>query len=122
MGPRRITLGPERFIVSRYLTKICDQLVCLLSSKHSQAIVWDDEVDNPDDTSLDPENVDSCRLFDFSVHKRSEQKENVNVRQGFTVCDLRLMVYVRIDLYHCSSQDKLLTSHQPTLDTHIAHR
>ena len=73
-------------IVSRYLTKICDQLVCLLSSKHSQAIVWDDEVDDPDDFSFDLENVDSDRLFDFTVAKKSEQAENVSARRGFTVC------------------------------------
>jgi hypothetical protein len=122
MDPRRITIVPDCFIVSRYLTKICDQLVCLLSSKHSQAIVWDDEVDDPDDPSLDSENVDSCRLFDFSVHKRTEQKENVNARQGFTVCDFRLMVSICINLDHCLSQDKLLTSCQPTLDAQGAHR
>ena len=72
----------------RYLTKICDQLVCLLSSTHSQAIVWDDEVDDSDDTSHNPENVDSDRLFDFRVTKKSEQEENVTARQGFTVCYL----------------------------------
>ena len=76
-------------IVSRYLTKICDQFVCLLSSKHSQAIVWDDEVDDPDDFSFDLENADSDRLFDFTVNKKSEQAENVIARRGFTVCYIR---------------------------------
>ena len=69
-----MTFASERFIESRYLTKICDQLVCLLSSTHSQAIVWDGEVDDTDDSSLDLENVDSDRLFDFTVQKRTEQK------------------------------------------------
>ena len=67
----------------RYLTKLCDQLVCLLSVKHSQAIVWEDEVDDPDDASLD---LDSDRLFDFTVTKRSELEDNVIARQGFMVC------------------------------------
>ena len=67
---------------------MCDQLVCLLSSKHAQAIVWRDEVDDPDDASLDLENVDSDRLFNFTVAKKSEQ-ENVISRKGFTVSYLR---------------------------------
>ena len=83
-----MTFASKRFIESRYLTKICDQLVCLLSSTHSQAIVWDDEVDDSDDSSLDLEDVDSDRLFAFTVHERTEQKENVTARPGFTVCYL----------------------------------
>ena len=75
--------------MSRYLTKICDQLVCLLSSKHSQAIVWRDEVDDPDDVSLDSEDVDSDRLFDFVVAKKNEQEEGVISRKGFKVSYLR---------------------------------
>lgn len=70
----------------RYLTKLCDQLVCLLSAKHSGAIVWgEDEVDNADDASFDSEYDDADRLFDFTVEKRNEQDENVTARQGFTV-------------------------------------
>ena len=55
----------------RYLTKLCDQLVCLLSAEHSQAIVWGDEVDD--------------RVYDFMVTKTNEQEENVTARLGFTV-------------------------------------
>jgi hypothetical protein len=72
------------------MTKICDQLVCLLSSEHSQAIVWgDSKVEKPDDTSVDLDIFDSDRLFDFTVAKKSEQEENVTARQGFTVCYFR---------------------------------
>ena len=71
--------------MSRYLTKICDQLVCLLSPEHSQAIVWADDVGDPGDALLDPENDDSNWLFDFMVAKKSEQAEGVIARQGFTV-------------------------------------
>ena len=77
--------------MSRYLTKLCDQLVCLLSSTHSQAIVWEDEVYDAEDASLDPEDADSCRLFNFRVEKKSEQDEDVTARQGFTVRYLRLI-------------------------------
>ena len=68
---------------------MCDQLVCLLSSKHSQAIVWGDEVDDSDDIPLFSENVDSDRLSDEMVAKKREQAENVIARRGFTVCYFR---------------------------------
>lgn len=72
----------------RYLTKICDQLVCLLSAEHSQAIVWGDEVNDLADTSLESDNDDEARLFNFEVAKTHEQEENVIVRKGFTVRQL----------------------------------
>ncbi len=90
--------------MSRYLTKLCDQLVCLLSAEHSQAIVWGDEVDVPDDESLDLENDDSDRLFDFMVAKTNEQEEDVIARQGFTVRCLIIHASPRIDLNHRSSK------------------
>jgi hypothetical protein len=74
--------------MSRYLTKLCDQLVCLLSAEHSQAMVWGDEVDDPDDASVDAENDDSDRLYDYMVAKTIEQEENVVARLGFTVQSL----------------------------------
>ncbi|KAF8270132.1 hypothetical protein EI94DRAFT_1572312 [Lactarius quietus] len=88
--------------MSRYLTKICDQLICLLSSKNSQAIVWGDEVqvDDQDDTSIDLENIDSDRLFDFMVEKKSEQEENVTARQGFMMNSSRLSRQVSTPKVH----------------------
>ena len=47
--------------------------------------MWGDEVDDPDDASVDAENDDSDRLYDFMVAKTNEQEENVIARQGFTV-------------------------------------
>ncbi|KAH9023376.1 hypothetical protein EDB85DRAFT_2184321 [Lactarius pseudohatsudake] len=67
----------------RYLTNLCDQLVCLLSTKHSQAIVWREEVDDLDNVSLDSED-DDC-FFDFAVTKTNEQEANVIARQGFAI-------------------------------------
>ncbi|KAF8270139.1 hypothetical protein EI94DRAFT_1572222, partial [Lactarius quietus] len=77
--------------MSRYITKLCDQLVCLLSAEHSQAIVWGDEVDDSDDASVEAENDDSDRLYDFMVAKTNEQEENVIARQGFTMNSSRLV-------------------------------
>jgi hypothetical protein len=72
--------------MTRYLTKLCDQLVCLLSSEHSQAIVWEDEVDDLEDVSIDSDrDNNSDRLCNYPVAKTTEQGENVVARQGFTV-------------------------------------
>ncbi|KAI9437933.1 hypothetical protein BJY52DRAFT_1229957 [Lactarius psammicola] len=81
----------NRVMFMRYLTKLCDQLVCLLSAEHSRAIVWEDEADDTDDAPLDSENDDSDRLFDFTVAKRNEQEENVIARKGFTMNSSRLV-------------------------------
>ncbi len=79
----------------RYLNKLCDQLVCLISSDHSRALVWgngdndkaDEESGDDDDdgTSTDSEKTDSDRVFRFQVAKTKDQKENVVVRAGFVV-------------------------------------
>ena len=68
----------------RYLTKLCDQLVCLVSAEHSKAIVWDEDDDN-DDISTHSENDESDRLYYFEVAKTNDQEENVIARQGFMV-------------------------------------
>jgi hypothetical protein len=85
------TVQRNRVTFMRYLTKLCDQLVCLLSAEHSQAIVWGDEVDDPEDASVDAENDDSDRLYDFMVAKTNEQEENVVARQGFMMNSARLV-------------------------------
>ncbi|KAF8491332.1 hypothetical protein F5888DRAFT_1057818 [Russula emetica] len=77
------TVQRNRVTFMRYLTKLCDQIVCLLSSEHSQAIVWGDEDD--DDVSIDSDNDDSGRLYDFVVAKTNDQEENVVARPGFTM-------------------------------------
>ena len=77
---------PKCFTMTRYLTKLCDQLVCLLSSVHSQAIVWGNEVDDMEDASIDSSSDnDSDRLYVYKVAKTTEQEEKVVARQGFTV-------------------------------------
>ena len=84
--------------MTRYLTKICDQLVCLLSAEHSQAIVWGDEVDDLAGTPLGLENDEEARLFSFEVAKTNEQEENVTVRKGFTVGNLIGLFFSRVDV------------------------
>ena len=78
----------------RYLSKLCDQLFCLLSKEHSKAIAWgedDDgedtegEEDDSDGASTDSEKAETNRFYHFEVAKTKDQEENVVVREGFLV-------------------------------------
>ena len=66
-------------------------------------MVWGDEVDDPDDASVDAENDDSDRLYDYTVAKTIEQEEKVVARQGFTVQCLITDTYLSVNLSHRSS-------------------
>lgn len=78
----------------RYLTKISDQIICLMSPTQSQAFVWDhEEKEEEADTGLeyaDDDNED--RLFTFEITKTNEQEESVVSRPGFQVCMSRCFV------------------------------
>lgn len=81
----------------RYLTKICDQIVSLVSSQHAESIVWDEDKD--DNFSMDADDEDeSDRLFTFEVTKTKEQEENVSTRPGFQVRSILLWRYLRLKL------------------------
>lgn len=67
----------------RYLTKMCDQVVALLSADHSASIVWNDE--DSDIVSMDTDSDDSERLFTFEVAKTNQQEESAVSRPGFQV-------------------------------------
>lgn len=66
----------------RYLTKICDQIVALVSHGDAESIVWHDD---KEDDAMDDEEDESDRLFTFEVEKTKEQEENVTTRPGFQV-------------------------------------
>jgi hypothetical protein len=68
----------------RYLTKMCDQVVALISSEHAQTIVWN-ENDEDNDDALDVEQDESDRMFTFEVAQTNDQEESVTVREGFKV-------------------------------------
>jgi hypothetical protein len=69
--------------VCRYLTKMCDQVVALLSPEHTASIVWGDE--GSDTESIDVDTGDDDRLFTYEVAKRNEQEESALSRPGFQV-------------------------------------
>ena len=87
-----VYLAPFTFngLLDRYLTKMCDQVVALLSPDHSGSIVWKDE-GKLDTNSEDIDAGDSERLFDFEVAKINEQEESAVLRPGFQV---RLTLYL----------------------------
>ena len=69
----------------RYLTKLSDQVICLMSNEHSHAIVWGEDQDE----KLPPEKKKPAahnRLYTFAVQKTKEQEENVSMHDGFKVC------------------------------------
>ncbi|KAI9455147.1 hypothetical protein BJY52DRAFT_1188514 [Lactarius psammicola] len=82
----------NRVTFMRYLSKLCDQLICLLSSEHSRVIIWSEDDDgtdkegdddDSDGASTDSEKGDSSRVYHFKVAKTKDQEENVVIRGGF---------------------------------------
>lgn len=81
----------HELLCCRYLTKIADQVVALVSDEHADAIVWrsgdndgsDSGDENTDSTDDDLDNID--RLYTFKVAKTREEEENVVASLGFKV-------------------------------------
>ncbi|KAK0467152.1 uncharacterized protein EV420DRAFT_1507486 [Desarmillaria tabescens] len=71
----------NRITFMRYLTKVCDQLLCMISSEQAALLVWKE---NSEDPFMDLDD-DADRLFTFEVHKTNEQEENVTMRPGFKI-------------------------------------
>ena len=78
----------------RYLTKMCDQLVALLSADYSASIVWNDEDSDSITIDTDSDDSESERLFTFEVAKTNEQEETAVSRPGFQV---RPVFVLRVD-------------------------
>ncbi|KIJ14073.1 hypothetical protein PAXINDRAFT_100399 [Paxillus involutus ATCC 200175] len=71
----------NRVTFMRYLTKMCDQLMALISPEHARAMVW-----NTDGDEYIAEDDDGySRLVTFEVSKSNEQEESVVTHQGFKV-------------------------------------
>ncbi|KAI0250894.1 hypothetical protein BJV78DRAFT_1275616 [Lactifluus subvellereus] len=83
----------NRVTFMRYLTKICDQVVALLSPEHSASLVWKDE--DADTEDADVEIGESDRLFTFEVSETNEQEENAVARPGFQMNSRLISPYER---------------------------
>ncbi|KAJ7696453.1 hypothetical protein B0H17DRAFT_399071 [Mycena rosella] len=76
------SIARNRETFMRYLTKICDQVTCMISEEHAQSIVW---IDDSEDAATNMENNKPSRLYKFKVAKTNEQEEMVTTRPGFTI-------------------------------------
>ena len=71
--------------LSRFLTKLCDQVLALVSAEHDETLLLEDESASPDS---DPEmntTDDSDRMFQFSVQQTIQQEETASAGEGFKV-------------------------------------
>ena len=72
----------------RFLTKLSDQIVALISDEHSAKLAFqDDAKTSSPDFDLDSAG-DFDRLFDFEVSQTGEQEETAVATEGFKVCPL----------------------------------
>jgi hypothetical protein len=67
----------------RYLTKITDQILALISPEHAKAIVW--QKNAAEDVMDVDEEYETDRLFTFEIAQTNEQEEDVTARSGFKV-------------------------------------
>ncbi|KAF8260139.1 hypothetical protein EI94DRAFT_1897819 [Lactarius quietus] len=77
------SVGRNRVTFMRYLTKMCDQVIALLSPDVTASIVWSDE--ESDTEAVDMDDGDAGRLFSFVVSKTNEQEESAVSHPGFQV-------------------------------------
>ncbi|OCH90958.1 hypothetical protein OBBRIDRAFT_792770 [Obba rivulosa] len=76
----------NRVTFMRYLTKIADQIACLISDEDERDVVWKEEIEHAETEDEDEDSdEDSDRLFAFEVFKTNEQEENVVSRTGFSI-------------------------------------
>jgi SPX domain protein involved in polyphosphate accumulation len=71
-----------------YMTKITDQIICLITPEEATTLVW--KQDSEEDYVMDMEDESYDRLYTFEVAKTNEQEEGVAMRPGFeaSIADL----------------------------------
>ena len=68
------------------MTKIVDQLYCLISPDHASSLVWTEDIQ--EELEIDEDDNQADRLFTFEVTKTNEQEEDVVSRPGILVREL----------------------------------
>ena len=73
----------------RFLTKLCDQVVALISDQHSEKLVFDNDMEDVDVDFDDPDAVDdSDRVFSFEVQQTRQQEDSARAGKGFKVVSM----------------------------------
>ncbi|KAG8795915.1 hypothetical protein FRC12_008170 [Ceratobasidium sp. 428] len=75
----------NRVTFMRYLTKLTEQIVALVSPEQARNFVWDTGARNKDLPADQMDNDDESRLFSFEVSKSLEQEEDAIGYTGFTI-------------------------------------
>ncbi|KAI6141825.1 hypothetical protein BKA82DRAFT_829435, partial [Pisolithus tinctorius] len=76
----------NRVAFMRYLTRMCDQIVALVSSEHARKMVWNDVGGDHQDEDGGIDGDDGGdRIIRCVVQKTTEQEESVQIREGFKV-------------------------------------
>ncbi|KAG9093053.1 hypothetical protein FS749_015175 [Ceratobasidium sp. UAMH 11750] len=76
----------NRVTFMRYLTKLCDQVVALVSPSQVESFVWDARLQNAAAPSeLTGDRSGGSRVYSFEVLTSLEQEESVVASPGFTV-------------------------------------
>ncbi|KAF9064891.1 hypothetical protein BDP27DRAFT_1467712 [Rhodocollybia butyracea] len=78
----------NRVTFMRYLSKIADQTMCLVSREHSKAIVWNESSSESCEADVEMED-ESDRLFTFEVTKSNEEEESASTRAGIKLPNLK---------------------------------
>ncbi|KAI6027003.1 hypothetical protein EDC04DRAFT_213271 [Pisolithus marmoratus] len=68
----------NRVAFMRYLTRMCDQIVALVSPDHARRMVWTELGEDDEDDEGD-------RIIKCVVQRTTEQEESVQVREGFKI-------------------------------------
>ncbi|KAI5998966.1 hypothetical protein F5J12DRAFT_928807 [Pisolithus orientalis] len=75
-----------KFAAIGYLTRMCDQIVALVSSEHARKMVWNDVGGDHQDEDGGIDGDDGGdRIIRCVVQKTTEQEESVQIREGFKV-------------------------------------
>ncbi|KAG8834730.1 hypothetical protein FRC17_007454 [Serendipita sp. 399] len=82
------SVSRNRVTFMRYLTKLCEQIVCLVSDEHSEALVWKDEA--PVETEDEEAEAFDDRMFGFSVEQTNAEEENAIPSPGFSIRSLAI--------------------------------
>ena len=76
-------------ISCRFLTKLCDQVVALISDQHSERLVFENDTEDVD-VDFDDSNAvdDTDRVFHFVVQQTRQQEDSARAGKGFKVMSL----------------------------------